>query len=101
MKNTWCTIKNIIGNSKSEILTPEYIDTGNEQAHEKKEMVNIFNDYFVSIGSKLAKEFERSQNESFKNYLLNPVEKRFSFSNINEHDVVKIINTLKPKSSCG
>ena len=37
----------------------------------------------------------------FKGYLSQPTDRDFSFASVSEEDVIKIINNLKPKSSCG
>ena len=68
---------------------------------ENRNIANAFNSYFTEIGPNLAKDIEMPINKNYKDYLTNPVQSNFQFKSVNIEDVVKAIQSLKPKTSCG
>ena len=66
-----------------------------------KKISNEFNKFFVNIGPTLASKITQSPNMSFNNYLTNPSISNLTFKNVNEDDVLKTIDELKPKTSYG
>ena len=53
------------------------------------------------IGPRLASTISYQANKTSKDYLNNPTDNHFEFSEINKQKVIEIIDKLKPKSSCG
>lgn len=99
MKNTWGVIKSLIGrNSTDQSPFPEHIEKDNHLVYNKKIICNTLNEYFVSIGPKLSDEIQQNVNISYRDYLTNPFQNKFSFQNIDEKYVIKIIDSLKPKN---
>ena len=101
IKSTWSTIKEIIGNSKVANTLPDYFLIDDQPESDPVSIVNKFNSYFTQIGPKLAYSILSPPNKSFKDYLKKPVNTNFSFKPVNTNTVIKIIDSLKPKSSCG
>ena len=71
---------------------------GTQKSHTPSSIAYIL---FVQIGPKLAEKIRTPNNKSFKDYLKNSVCVNFDFSPINEYDIIKTIDGLKDKSSCG
>ena len=66
-----------------------------------KVIVSEFNNYFSTVESDLAKQFETDSKSDFRSYLKNTISSNFTFRNINIHDVNKIFNDKKTKTSTG
>ena len=74
VKNTWGIMNSLMGKTKSETPSyPRYIYKDNELIQDKKEISNIFNEYFVSIGSNLANQIQHTGNTSYREYLTSPL----------------------------
>ena len=57
--------------------------------------------FFSNIGPNVAKNIGNIEHGSFKNYLNNPCSDTFSFKTIEEAAVIKVIDNLSSKNSCG
>ena len=101
IKNTWVTINDILNRLKTKKCFPDSFNINNENVTEKTTIVNKFNLLFTEIGPKLASQIMPIENCSYKDYLLNPAQCRFSFNLVTEDIVIKIIDSLKPKKSFG
>ena len=61
-----------------------------------------FNNFFSNIGTNLSFSIKLDdRNAAFTDYLHNPIDHRFPFSQINEREVLSIINKLKNKTLSG
>ena len=65
------------------------------------DIANAFNNYFTNIGDELAKGINYSGTKGFTHYLRNRHNNTFSLNEVNEQSVIKIIENLPLKSSCG
>ena len=65
---------------------------------DKHVIPNKFNDFFISIGLKLANK--KNVNTTYKNYLKNLSMHAFQFKSVDEETVFKTIDMLQPKLSC-
>ena len=101
IKNTWIVIKDLINKDKKTDNFPEYIMSQGRKVTEKQEIVNSFNNYFTNIASSIATSMPTHSDSSFSDYLYNHANINFQFKHINCDDVIKIINTLKSKTSLG
>ena len=68
---------------------------------DKKEICNKFNDFFANIGSKLATQIKPVSNKTYDTFLKRRVLMSFSFTLVNENDVVKHLASLRTKNSAG
>ena len=73
----------------------------NETLTDKQNIADKFNEYFVNIGPKLAAEIATSETSDFRKYLKIKPKCKFSFSNIDENIVKKVIVGLSSKNSYG
>ena len=55
----------------------------------------------MNIGPKLAEKIITPNNSSYNDYLNNPINQNLQFKDINCEEVIKIIDNLKSKTSCG
>jgi len=101
IRKTWLTIKHIINKSDNKIDFPNYFMVNNRKIFDSCTIANEFNQFFVDIGPNLAQSIEMPNNCSFKDYLKNPVTESLHFTHITTQQVVKIIDNLKSKTSCG
>jgi len=101
IKNTWATINNIINKTKDKgDFTSKFLVDG-QYTSDNQVIVNEFNKYYVEIGSKLASKIQTPRDKSFKDYLYQPVRYSLNFKQVNRDTVLKLIDSLKSKNSCG
>ena len=80
---------------------PEFFEIDGNKVYDKKEIANKFNSYFTNIGPQLARDIHDVTGKNFENYLNNKPDCEFHFEQINISDVIKIIDNLSSKTSCG
>ena len=74
----------------------------NESITDTKDIANHFNNFFFNIGKNLFFSIKPdNRNAAFTDYLHNPTDHCFTFSQINESKVLSNINKLKNKTSSG
>ena len=101
VKKTWSTINSLLCKTKNAKSFPEYFIADGEEITNKLEIANKFNMFFTEIGPKLAREIRITSDKTFKHFL-KPLENvSFSFVDVNERELDKIIDQLKPKTSTG
>ena len=102
MKKTWATINAIINTSKAKKEFPkEFVVNGSSVTNEQ-DIANLFNDYYINIGPNLAEKIQNPQNKCYEDYLYNPNNScEFNFKDVNKDIILKIISSLKAKSSSG
>jgi hypothetical protein len=101
IKSTWMTIKEVINRTNKTKKFPESFKINNENVSDNKIIANEFNKYFTQIGPALANNIQNLDGRQFQDYLLDISTKDFSFVPVNEIDVGKLIDRMKPKTSCG
>lgn len=57
--------------------------------------------FFTNVGPKLAAEITNTNNANFMDYLHNPILHNFAFKPISDETITNILDSLKPKPSCG
>ena len=99
MKNTWKTIRNVIcKTNKNQDIPNSFLINGNT-INNKETIANEFNSFFTNIGKNLASKITPPQNKEFHNFLSNPCSSILNFQHISAEDILKIIKSLKSKSS--
>ena len=101
MRNTWSTINSILNRTKKKRNFPDSFNINGDFVSDKVNIANQFNIFFTNIGPKLASKIKYSGNGTFRDYLNTPTQQRFAFQHITDDYIAKIIDSLKPKSSCG
>jgi len=100
-RNTWLTIKTIMNKTKSKKDFPKYFMINNVEISNPKQIADSFNEYFVNIGVNLASRIDIPINKTFKDYLKHPTQTKLIFKTIDEKEIKKLIENLKPKTSTG
>ena len=100
-KKTWQTISNIICKSNTKRKTLDKIMLDSKVIKDKEEICNKFNDFFVNIGPKLATQIKPVSNKTYDTFLKRRVLMSFSFTLVNENDVLKHLASLRTKNSAG
>ena len=101
IKQTWLTIKGILNKSRNNKSFPEYFLIDNRKITDNCKIANEFNKHYNEIGPQLASSIIPPINKSFTNYLPSFNPNQFKFECVNRDDISKIIDSLKPKTSCG
>ena len=101
IKKTWSNINQIMNRSGNKTQPSKSFRVNGVNLTDPKDVADQFNRYYVNIGPNLAEKLEKLPNKSFLDYLYSPFPKSFSFQNINSETVIKTIDSLKPKGSCG
>ena len=99
MKKTWTILKEAINKHQNNSSLPNMFNLNNELTTDTNQIAHAFNEFFSNIGQKVSQDVPKT-NKTFTEYLrkhpnnifLNPVTK---------YDIIKITNTLKPKTSSG
>ena len=100
-KKTWSTINEIIGSKKTTDFTMPSIFTENGKTFVgTQDICEGFNNYFSTVGSKLADKIENS-NESYNDYLPPPQTQNFIFPNITLDLIQNTLKEMKSKKSFG
>jgi hypothetical protein len=101
MKKTWSMINTLLNKSTNKKEFSSYFLINGEHVSNKSAVATAFNVYFTEIGPKLASSIEIPEYVDFKNYLSLPSMQSFEFELVEKSSVIKIIDSLKPKSSSG
>jgi hypothetical protein len=101
IRKTWSTIKEILNKTKKKNEFPKHFQSDGGSISDKLMIAEKFNIFFTNIGPKLANSIVTPIGKSFKDYLTNRTNQIFKFQSIDESVTNKIIDSLKPKTSCG
>ena len=101
IKNTWSTINNILNKKNSGQDFPSHFDICGVNVSNDLIICNEFNKYFVNIGPQLADKIRQIKGRSFKDYLKKPSKTNFRFQPVTPDTIIKVIDSLKPKTSQG
>ncbi len=103
IKKAWKTINEILNKTKKKKTIPDTFIDGENEITDKLEIANKFNVFFffTNVGPNLANKIKNTGNKSFKYLMTNKYTSHFTFSLIDRNTAIKIINDMKPKSSCG
>lgn len=100
MKKTWATINETLNRGKNKHELPDEFTVNGITVNNPNEIANSFNLFFIDIGHQLSLKLQPTEGH-FGDYLNNPTNARFNFSEIAETDTLTIINNLKNKNSSG
>ena len=87
--------------SKNKHNFPEHFKIDGSTVSDKETNANKFNLFFCNIGPNVVNNIGNIEHGSFKNYLNNPCSDVLNFKPVEEADVIKIIDNLSSKNSCG
>ena len=100
-KNTWKVIKELINRNVAKKQKPCRFKVDDKILTEEHEIANAFNTYFTNIGPSLASNIKTNTDKTFDYFLGRPRALKFTFNQITETDVIKIIDGLPSKNSSG
>ena len=98
IKKTWKILNETLSRNTNKQIRQEF-SINNQLVSDPEVIANSFNEYFVSIGRKLAEKIQPTQH--FSSYLNVPSETVFNFVPVTEQNISDIIKNQKNKSSYG
>ena len=101
IKKTWSTINSVLSKERNSKEYPKKFIINGSTIENYDVIVNEFNNYFTNIGPRLANSINIPENRSFRDFLPDPPNCNFQFSQINPNDIVKVIDSLKSKTTRG
>ena len=102
IKLTWKLINNLLNkNKKNEDKKIESLEINNETMINKQEIANSFNDFFVSIGTKLKNSKINSTAHSYQDYLKSPNKQTIFLKPITSDEIITIVDKMKNNTSSG
>ena len=99
MKNTWATIRSLVGNKKSKNKLPSRFKLGDSFIEGNKRIADSFNHFFISSAQNLNASSSRST--CFTDYLKRRIHHTFNFTHITTKDVNDAVSALNDKNSAG
>ena len=101
IRRTWKTINEILTKNQTKNKFPAVFNDNGSMITDKVNIANKFNVFFTNIGEKIAKGINYDGNKNYGHYLNKDIHSSFTFMNIDEDAINKIIYNLPPKSSSG
>ena len=101
LKNTWKGIKNLINLKKGVTGDPTSILVDDKLINEPGEVANKYNNYFSTIANKLRDKIYKNNNQNFKSYLRNRIDKSFFIFPTCKEEIIEIINELDCMKATG
>jgi len=99
-RKTWGVINTLIGRTSDKSSISDTFKINNSSVNDPDEIANEFCHFFTNIGKKYANDIPNSK-YSHNHYLQNKVKINMFMAPTDPHEVVKLIDTLKRKNSCG
>ena len=97
MKKSWKILKDVI-NHKKQSSSCSRFKINDVVTSDKKRISNGFNDFYINVGSNLAKKIPNSDKKP-KDFIKGVKEKSMYIETVTQSDVVKIFSSLKSASS--
>ena len=107
LKNTWKQISNLIsksGRKEINVIKVNVKVNGKDtdiKIKDKQTIANEFNSFYANIGTKLASSIDTQGKAPYDSYLKTPVKSIFKFKPYTNEDTLKLIKSLKTKTSVG
>ena len=104
MRKTWNLINDIIGKKKNTFDYPDYFIENGNLIKGHLDIANGFNDFFSSVGTKIADEINQNRSSSdscFKDYLKESNSNTFTFPKVTPLLIEEVATNLKAKVSSG
>ena len=101
MKRTWKNINNILNKCTNKCDFPEKFYFENKEISDNKEIANKFNTHYINMGLTLANQIPPYHGSALDYLTVNNNPNSFYFEPCTPSEIETIINSLKPKTSCG
>ena len=99
ISKTWKILNKLLGKNHDK-SNPQIFNINNIQTEDKSKISDAFCSYFTDIGNQCAASIGPSSKQ-FNEYLIGNCSKSLFLHPTDKRDVIRIINELKPKNSCG
>ena len=100
IKKTWTLLNSIINGKKHKESLPNIFYDDIKSYTGAKSIADGFNDFFSSIGSKIAENIPNCES-NFKDFLGEKKTTKFNFGIVTKKNLMYALNKLKSKKSCG
>lgn len=100
IKKTWTLINSVINGRKHKESLPNIFYDDIKSYSGAKSIADGFNDFFSSIGSKIAENIPNSES-NFHSFLGEKNNTNFNFGIVTKKNLLYALNKLKSKKSCG
>ena len=101
IKKTWTTINQIVNKRRSKTKYPPFFEVDGKKITDRQEMASEFNQFFSTIGQKLADEIPSNGLPRMEDFLGEKPRCSFNFQPTNSDRVSKILHEMAPKHSAG
>ena len=98
IKNTWKTIKEVIGKNNDKSSVPKQMTIDGKIVTHAKEIANGFNTFFSNIGKTTGENVPHT-NTNYLEYLKQSKVNSMFVEPVTQLEILKIVNTMKPKTS--
>ena len=97
MKKSWNVIKIVINRRKYRQCCTKFVSNG-ETLEDGKSIANKFNDFFVNVGSSLAKTIPLSPKNP-TDYMMQNIDTIFNINSVTEDEIVKTMGQFKDSAA--
>ena len=101
VKNVWKGIRQLVTLKSKDSFKPNRLVKDNQEITDGKSIANEFNNYFTTIGSRLATEIPSCGAFAQTMYLDNPSSSSFFLSPLTNIEIIDIISTLNSNKATG
>ena len=101
IKKTWQNISKILNKSSRNKNEIKQIKLHGKNLTDKSEIADAFNNFFVQIGPELSEKIDTQNKKPYTAYLNKSITSTFNFSLMDEGSTMKILQSLKNKTSSG
>ena len=101
IKRTWSILNNAINKERSVSQYRDTFRSDGQIASNKKGIANKFNEFFVNVGPKLAKQIKVNNNKSVFDFMKKKNPKTMFVNDTNEEEVFNIVKSFSSKFSTG
>ena len=98
-KKTWKIINSILQSNKHKKQFPKFFLIDNVETSNCETIAARFNHFFANIGSSLSSQVRTQDVQPFSSFLDRPIPYTFSFKDISQDELMKIISDFKPKAT--
>ena len=99
VRSIWRIYSQFMNGTNKKSSTIDSLKVNDKVINENKEKARAFNDYFASIGSKMARKFDTGN--CYKSYLTEPNSNNLFLSPVTEQELLSEISKLPAKKSSG
>ena len=101
-KKTWELLRTLLpGNNSKSATLPEFVNLNGNKITDPHVIVEEFNEFFSNVGKNLAKNFDSTENETYRQFLSKSVSSSIYMEPPRVNEVLNMINSLNLNKSVG